>query len=277
MRDNKGFTVYELAIVLIIVGLIMGLVLKVNAIIDVARLKKECAKFENMRSAFTIYYKNYKGLPGADGSSGGTGLTILANSEIAMKQLIETSLLNEGDFVVSINPAKDKGYRYYFTRCIADDGSKIPPPSTGTWPEVDSFVFYPGSNKNITNDFPVPAGSVCAGAYNNKDYPLSSSGNSFNGFKDTTPQSVRAAYELYFDDKRIDHGYGRRAHDSSSPFSEASSGEDNASTADAADQEFQKELAFLHEQLYGTEFISIGGSANPGGRETGAAYFVKIF
>jgi hypothetical protein len=271
MRDNKGFTVYELAIVLIIIGLIMGLVLKVNAIIDVARLKKECAKFESMRSAFTIYYKMYKGLPGADNSANGTGLTVLANSEIARTQLVTAALLNDNDFVVSINPAKDEGYRYYFARCIADDGSKIPPPLIGTYPEVSSFVFYPWSNKNITTDFSVPSGSVCVGAYNNRNSPLP---GSFDGFKDTTPQSVRAAYELYFDDKRIDHGYGRRAHDSSTHFNSSTFDETDAGYDDG----FKEEIEFLQEQIYGTDFISRNGVSVPSTYpEAGAAYFVKIF
>jgi competence protein ComGC len=277
MRDNKGFTVYELAIVLIIIGLIMGLVLKVNAIIDVARLKKECAKFENMRSAFTIYYKMYKGLPGADKSLNGTGLTILANSETARNELIRASLLNENDFVVNINPAKDEGYRYYFARCVADDGYKVPRPSGWVAPlgkEPNGFVFYPGSNKNVTDNLSVPSGSVCVGAYNSAGFPLPANNNSFNGFMNTTPQSVRAAYELYFDDKRIDHGYGRRAYDSLAPFDESTFDE----TIGNYQSEFDKEIKFLQEQVYGTDFISSGGISVPNTYpRAGTAYFVKIF
>ncbi|MDR2105439.1 MAG: prepilin-type N-terminal cleavage/methylation domain-containing protein, partial [Deferribacteraceae bacterium] len=121
MREKKGFTIYELAIVLIIIGLVMAIVLKVNTIIDVAKLKRECAKFENMRSAFTVYYKQYKGLPGAENT--GFSVITLADSKAAEAALLKSGLLNENDFKVGLKPASDKNYRYYFTRCIADDGS----------------------------------------------------------------------------------------------------------------------------------------------------------
>jgi hypothetical protein len=255
MREKKGFTVYELAIVLIVIGLIMGLVLKVTSIVEVASLKKECAKFENMRSAFTIYYKLYNGLPGGD------NITLLRNSQTAKNQLIQAGLLNENDFRVAINPAADREYRYYFTRCIADDGSK----TLVTSGEFYSYVFYPDSKKVISATRSIPMGSVCVGAYNTTISVNDT--NAFNGFVRTTPQSLRAAYELYFDDKRVDHGYGRRAHDNNTfVFSQ--------NTFDEAD--FEDEVAFLQEQLKKTDFIAAGGGADII-EKAGNAYFIKIY
>jgi competence protein ComGC len=249
MREKKGFTVYELAIVLIVVGLIMGLVLKATSIIDVGTLKRECAKFENMRSAFTIYYKLYKGLPGGD------NITLLRNSSIAKNQLIQAGLLNESDFRVAINPAADEGYRYYYTRCIADDGSKTLINSG----EFYSYVFYPESYKIISPALSVPMGSVCVGVYN-------PAVGGYNGFVGTTPQSLRAAYELYFDDKRVDHGYGRRAHNNDTVFI------DNT----FAEEDFEDEFRFLQEQLKKTDFIATGGGADTP-EKAGNAYFIKIY
>jgi competence protein ComGC len=254
MREKKGFTVYELAIVLIVVGLIMGLVLKATSIIEVGTLKKECAKFENMRSAFTIYYKLYKGLPGGD------NITLLRNSTIAKNQLIQAGLLNESDFRVAINPAAEKEYRYYYTRCIADDGSK----TLANSGEFYSYVFYPTSQKIISSTLSVPMGSVCVGVYNPAT-PVTDP-NAFSGFVGTTPQSLRAAYELYFDDRRVDHGYGRRAHNNVSVFAQ--------NTYDEID--FEKEVAFLQEQLKKTDFIATGGGADIP-EKAGNAYFIKIY
>ncbi|MDR2400757.1 MAG: prepilin-type N-terminal cleavage/methylation domain-containing protein [Deferribacteraceae bacterium] len=253
MIKNKGFTVYELAIVLIIIGLIMGIVLKVSATIDVAKLKKECAKFENMRSALTIYYKLYKGFPGMGSTD--ANVIILANSKLAENDLIDATLLNENDFQVGINPAADAGYHYYFTRCVSDDGTKTVDGNG----EFYSFAFYPDTIKNIAANKTIPTGSICIGAYK----PASTG---YEGFDNATPQSLRAAYELYFDDKRIDHGYARRAHDRNDPFTKSIFDSDNLT----------EELKFLQEQIYGTGYIG-NGSAPDNPERGGKAYFVKVF
>jgi hypothetical protein len=265
MNLKKGFTVYELAIVFIVIGLVMGLVLKVTSIVDIAKLKRECAKFENMRSAITIYYKIYKQLPGA-GSD--TGITILANSKAAEAALVDAALLDDNDFISSINPAADANYRYYFTRCLPDNGQFSIVPGD---PNVRhySFVFYPLDNKQVAPDRSIPTGSVCVGAYN----PAVPVTMGFEGFKSTTPQRLRAAFELYFDDRRIDNGYGRRAHNNNGSLGNDTFTEDEYKNGD--------EIAFLHEQIKGTEFIGSGNPTDPNDRDTpnraNDAYFIKIY
>jgi competence protein ComGC len=264
MREKKGFTVYELAIVLIVIGLIMGLVLKASAIIEVASLKKECAKFENMRSAYTIYYKLYNAIPGQEALVSKIPITTIQTSFDAQRQLIQAGLLNDNDFRVAINPAADRGYHYFFTRCIADNGTKTFP--TGN--QFYSYVFYassdrfPPSNPNVS----IPLGSVCIGVHDTTLNIALNEPATFDGFSRTTPQSLRAAYELYFDDKRIDHGYARRAHNFNSVCSE-----DTFSEAD-----FEDEVYFLQEQLTKTDFIGNGVGADVPNR-AGVAYFIRIY
>ena len=48
MNKNKGFTLVELAIVLVIIVLLLGFVLKGKALIDSAKVKKMARDFQNV-------------------------------------------------------------------------------------------------------------------------------------------------------------------------------------------------------------------------------------
>ncbi|MBF0621934.1 MAG: prepilin-type N-terminal cleavage/methylation domain-containing protein [Magnetococcales bacterium] len=70
MRINKraqaGFTLVEIAIVLIIIGLLVGGVLKGQALIDTARLKRVGTDFSGIATAINSYRDRYMALPGDD-------------------------------------------------------------------------------------------------------------------------------------------------------------------------------------------------------------------
>ncbi|GEM_PF-6037621 len=70
MRARKGFTMIELAIVLVIIGLIMGAVLKGRSLIDNAKIKNlvsQVKKFEILQLTFLDRYGRYAGDGDNDG------------------------------------------------------------------------------------------------------------------------------------------------------------------------------------------------------------------
>lgn len=76
IRDQKGFTLVELAIVLVIIGLILGAVLKGQALIDSARLKRAYNLEREVLAAVYTYMDKYSKYPGDDNNVNGRwGLT----------------------------------------------------------------------------------------------------------------------------------------------------------------------------------------------------------
>jgi prepilin-type N-terminal cleavage/methylation domain-containing protein len=63
---QKGFTLIELAIVMVIIGLLIGAVLKGQAMIDDAKNKRLMNDIQGMSAAFYTYYDRYNTLPGDD-------------------------------------------------------------------------------------------------------------------------------------------------------------------------------------------------------------------
>ena len=69
MNKNKGFTLVELAIVLVIIGLLLGFVLKGQTLIDSAKVKKMARDFQNVQLYIHGYQDRFKALPGDDHSA----------------------------------------------------------------------------------------------------------------------------------------------------------------------------------------------------------------
>lgn len=80
-RRQQGFTLIEIAIVLVIIGLLLGGVLKGQELINQAKIKKVTNDFESMAAMVYAYQDRYKTLPGDDkpsatrwtGTTGGNG------------------------------------------------------------------------------------------------------------------------------------------------------------------------------------------------------------
>jgi len=66
---QKGFTLIELAIVMVIIGLLIGAVLKGQAMIDDAKNKRLMNDIQGMSAAFYTYYDRYNALPGDEGAT----------------------------------------------------------------------------------------------------------------------------------------------------------------------------------------------------------------
>ncbi len=65
MRKNqKGFTLIEIAIVLVIIGLLLGGVLKGQELIQNARVRNIIAQQDGIKAAFFGFQDRYRGIPG---------------------------------------------------------------------------------------------------------------------------------------------------------------------------------------------------------------------
>jgi len=75
---SSGFTMVEMAIVLVIVGLLLGGVLKGQEIIKNARYKSAGTQYKEVTAALTAYSDRYKAVPGDDKNAGTrwTGATL---------------------------------------------------------------------------------------------------------------------------------------------------------------------------------------------------------
>jgi len=69
MSKNKGFTLVEHAIVLMIIGLLLGFVLNGQPLIDSAKVKKMARDFQNVQLFINGCQDRFKTLPGDDYSA----------------------------------------------------------------------------------------------------------------------------------------------------------------------------------------------------------------
>ncbi len=63
-RRERGFTLVELSIVLVIIGLLIGAVLKGQELIDSARLKSQMTQLQSYKTAGSIFRDRYNAVPG---------------------------------------------------------------------------------------------------------------------------------------------------------------------------------------------------------------------
>jgi prepilin-type N-terminal cleavage/methylation domain-containing protein len=72
-RNQKGFTLVEIAIVLVIIGLLLGGVLKGQEMIESARIKSVVGDLNGVSAAYNTYFDRYRAVPGDE-----TGPTLTA-------------------------------------------------------------------------------------------------------------------------------------------------------------------------------------------------------
>src|ERR1043165_1985480 len=62
--DQRGFTLIEMSIVLVIIGLIVGGILKGQELIESARQKNVISQIDMIKSGVTTFTDRFKGYPG---------------------------------------------------------------------------------------------------------------------------------------------------------------------------------------------------------------------
>ena len=76
-RRTQGFTLVEIAIVLVIIGLLLGGILKGQEMITQAKIKNVISDFSGISAAYHGYVDRYKRIPGDDPCAGaGAALTV---------------------------------------------------------------------------------------------------------------------------------------------------------------------------------------------------------
>lgn len=109
-RNSGGFTLVELAIVLIVIGLLLGMAFKGKSLVDSARIKAEIMKVQKIQTAFSTFKAKYDRLPGQPFSTG----TIESNKKI-YEELIKEGLLHDSDF--RSNLKESQGKHWFFAGC----------------------------------------------------------------------------------------------------------------------------------------------------------------
>jgi len=69
-RYTQGFTLIEIAIVLVIIGLLLGGILKGQEMITQAKIKNSIADFSGISAAYYGYQDRYRAIPGDDPNAG---------------------------------------------------------------------------------------------------------------------------------------------------------------------------------------------------------------
>ena len=64
MRQQRGFTLIEIAIVLVIIGLLLGGVLKGQELIQSARVRNLISQQDGVKAAYFGFLDRYRALPG---------------------------------------------------------------------------------------------------------------------------------------------------------------------------------------------------------------------
>lgn len=68
-NTQAGFTLIEIAVVLVIIGLLIGGILQGTALIDNSRVKKASSDFQSIAAAVISYQDRYQRYPGDDGNA----------------------------------------------------------------------------------------------------------------------------------------------------------------------------------------------------------------
>ncbi|MHB1437032.1 MAG: prepilin-type N-terminal cleavage/methylation domain-containing protein [Thiobacillus sp.] len=74
-RRQSGFTLIEIAIVLVIIGLLLGGILKGQELITQGRIRNVGNDFQSVTAAINLYQDRYRALPGDDAGAAARGTT----------------------------------------------------------------------------------------------------------------------------------------------------------------------------------------------------------
>jgi prepilin-type N-terminal cleavage/methylation domain-containing protein len=118
---KKGFTIVELAIVLVVIGIILGMAVKGKALVDAARMKAAVAKINKFEAAVAILYAS-------NGLQRPPVIPGIAAPGLARSIFIERGLLTNADFELGFDNldwglfscyADPNGTDHYFSSDVA--------------------------------------------------------------------------------------------------------------------------------------------------------------
>jgi len=94
MRNSKGFTLVELAVVLVIIGIILGAVIKGQDLVDNARAKQFTNNVKSWQIALSAYYDRKGRFPGDTDKNGliGEDAGDSVNTDITNAKFVNTPL-----------------------------------------------------------------------------------------------------------------------------------------------------------------------------------------
>jgi prepilin-type N-terminal cleavage/methylation domain-containing protein len=93
-KKQSGFTLVEIAIVLVIIGLLLGGVLKGQEMVENARIKSVIGDINGVSAAYNTYFDRYKAIPGDE-----AGATLTARGWTG-------TAVGNGNGVLAITPAQ---------------------------------------------------------------------------------------------------------------------------------------------------------------------------
>jgi prepilin-type N-terminal cleavage/methylation domain-containing protein len=188
---KKGFTFVELAIVLVIMGIIMGLAVKGRSLIRGAKMRNEIRKIEKLQTALMSYINIYKGVPpDYDGAS-------TAPFSIDYNIFLERDLIKMNDMLATLNATdtiSSTSYTYAvwgYTMCGVD--------------KTDNYSFYgegceDSSGKSFCTDICVAGMTLTDNGGGNKTVTYS-----------PVMMEMKCAIEAMADDRDYNNGSGRGA------------------------------------------------------------------
>jgi len=83
-HPQTGFTLIEIAIVLVIIGLLLGGVLKGQEMIVQGRIKNVIADFNGVQAAYYGYQDRYRAIPGDDGGAAARWPAVVGGAVVAV-------------------------------------------------------------------------------------------------------------------------------------------------------------------------------------------------
>lgn len=79
-HSQKGFSLVELSIVLMVIGLLFGGIMKASAMIENAQIQRDIKSLQSFQTAFMLYKDRHGFIPGEDPDKPGRLLTMLSTS-----------------------------------------------------------------------------------------------------------------------------------------------------------------------------------------------------